>query len=116
MPALLLSDQVAAPLGSHLRGVNRAGRHIEALTGFVGFGATLAGDCHLAVDNDMRGLGGMRVVGIMHARAIFPDVGVGKAFGAELFLISVGFMLGVHVPPLLFYATGCAKQAGYVRL
>ena len=44
--------------------------------------ATL-GDCHFAVEDNVRRLDGMGVLTIIGVRAVLPDVGVTEAFGLE---------------------------------
>ena len=61
-----------------------AGGNVAALAGAVGGAAAAHDQGQLAVENDVRCLGGVGVVGIAGVRAVLPDVGVREAFGAEL--------------------------------
>lgn len=84
---LLLPDYVPAAPGTHACRMHRVGRHIgRALASDIRPGRPAARQRHLALENNVRGINGVRVVRVRGVRSILPDVDVAEAFVAQLLL------------------------------
>src|SRR5207302_7525333 len=77
---LSLTDKVAATVRAHAGG--RAGGDVTAFAGAERACLPAHGQSHLALQNDVCGLSGVRVVRIGGVRLILPHVGAGEAFFA----------------------------------
>jgi hypothetical protein len=69
-----------------------AGRHVAALSDSIGLRLPLYREGHLALQNDMRGIGRVRVLGIIGIGGILPNIGVPKPSLASCFVNSVSLM------------------------
>ena len=74
------ADQVAAALGSHAGGMDRAGRNIAALTGAKGLRFAVHGEGHLSGQDDVRSFGLVSVIRVRRAGPVFPGIGATESF------------------------------------
>src|SRR5579862_23010 len=109
-PLLLFADKVATAGLPHARRMYRTGGDVAALARAVGCAAAGHGQGHLAVQDDVRRLGGVRVVGIAGVRAVLPDVRVREAFRAELLCELCGVFHGQRLT--LAVLSGVAYSLG----
>ena len=97
-PVLLLPDQILAAAWAHLRRVDRAGGNIATFSGGISARLAALRQRHFAVEDDVRRLNCVRVLGVKGVRAVLPDVCVKKSFPVQLafqrFLIGGHFLQG----------------------
>jgi len=66
--------------------VDRTGRNIAAFSGAISCAAAAHRQRHLSIENDVRGLNSVGMLGVTPIRPILPDVGVTKALAMQLLL------------------------------
>jgi hypothetical protein len=84
-PSLFFADKVATARGTHSGRMHRSRRDVAPFAGPEGMRLAIHGESHFAFEDDVSGLGGVRVFRIEGVRVVLPDVGVGEAFLAKLF-------------------------------
>src|SRR5262244_2005516 len=82
---LFFADKVATARGTHSGRMHSSRRDITPFTGPEGTRPAIHGESHFAFEDDVRGLGGVRVFRIVGVWAVLPDIGMGEAFLAKLF-------------------------------
>ena len=80
-----LANQISASFWSHLRGVRRARGNVAPVALVIRVRLAIHGQRHFAAQDDMRSFHVMRVVGVVSARGILPNVGAAKSLPLQLF-------------------------------
>ena len=113
-PGLALPDKVAASPAAHFHRVHGAGRNVQAGAFTVSFRFSIPGEGHFAVQNQMRGLAGGRVIGIGSVRAVLPDVDVADSFFSQFSrpfpFVHCVMLAGRIFPYLLFHCRASPKN------
>lgn len=86
------SNQIAATLRTHSRGVSRVRGNVKTVARLKGLGLALSGDDHFAFEDNVSSFAGMGVLGVKPAGAVLPNVGDGKTFVPKLFSYSFIFI------------------------
>jgi hypothetical protein len=84
-PSLFFADKVTTARRTHSGRMHRSRRDVAPFAGPEGMRLAIHGESHFAFEDDMSGLGGVRVFRIEGVRAVLPNVGVGEAFLVKLF-------------------------------
>jgi hypothetical protein len=84
MPVLLFPNQIFAAAWAHFRGMLCAGRNIAPFSHPISARLAALRQRHFAVEDDVRRLDWVRVVGIKGVWAVLPDVRVKKSFPMQL--------------------------------